>query len=790
VVVPEHANQQREREARRHRVEASTVGAGRAASEVALQSRIGNQSTSAGIDAGVIRRSAGAGLYYDEKQRRLGSRPSGSHRSPGISDEAAEGVGAMFARATTPERDDDQAADPAWQDKLADLRQQPGRPRFLKDSERKHGRGAVTPDFVAKLARDQDARSPDHEQRQEAAAKARAEEQKKADEAAAAKAEAKKDARRRKRDQALARRRERREAADVEAKAKAEAEAEEKAKAEAEAEAKAEAEAAARAEAEAKAEAEARAKAAEEAEERARAEQAKARVEAEAAAEAEADAKPKPSVDWRKVKDAKDHTLFAKAATEYVAEVQGRLGTDDSNAAVRANAQIAAVMPLIAKVNEGKAIGRSRGELARALIELEDRMGKVGVDPLAGPRKAVLARAKKVQEDVQTLESSIGSEATGKRDKVALVDRVKVRASSAIAAAKADQLTTSRAIDELAAQLAAVEREIATAGVDLPVLHLVDGEIGSRQAQLGRLRRGLTRADMEKVLPWVTDRSDASWDDHVVEAVKAAKAAPNIQLEGLRELLPLGPLSRLARAVQVAGALEISLDDTKTNLGVLAEFGRELPPAMVERWLAKMPLARFLELTGVFTPTGLRELAQKVDRTRLDDLMATRTIPAATLAHYANRAALLMGFDGVPKGTWAHVAKQISFGKTPNEKGQYQISGGHDRAVFDSFLQKNAPHRDDSIVWTKESGAIRKVHYKIWENAKKQGTARYEGHKTLITNITEPKWEQRAEEAAWNALKTCRVYPDTGRWVGTDSTNVKWTGFLRNGVSISTVYPK
>jgi hypothetical protein len=833
VVVAEHANKQREREpeSARQRAPAPESGGPSASPEVALQSQLGNRTTSAGITAGVIRRSPGVGLYYDGKQRRQGASPSGSPRNPGISDaaaegvgamfaraeagaapapsdlaahydakasvqaasparsarspgigdDAAEGVGAMFARASTAARDDEQAADPAWQAKLGELQHQPGSPRFLKDGERKRGRGAFTPAFVGKLAGAQDARSPGYDQRQEAAAKAKAEEQKRADEAAAAKAQGKKDGRRAKRDQA----REKKRAAQEAAEEKARAEAEEKARAEAEAKAAAEAEAkaAAEAEAKAKAEAEEKVRAAAEAKAKADADAAaavKAKADAAAAAKAKAEAAPKPTVSWKTAKEGD----LAASAEAYLAEVDIRLKAANGDDAVHAKAQRSKVNDPLAKVKAKRALGRYVPELRTALTNLESAMKEVGVDKLAGPRDAVVARAKAVEDALAELEK-LGSAAGSTAAR--LVGGVKQEASAAVAAARADKLTSAAAIGDADALLGQVERSIELARSDVPVVDLVSGDLGSRRSQLATLRGALSASQMADLVPLVTDRTGEAWCEHLVQTAKAAMAAPKIKVSGLAELLPLCQPPQLARAVKLAGAMDLSLADTKVQVGRLAQYGAELPPSLVDRWFGKMPLARFVDLTSAFTPTGLRAFAEKLDEKRVEVLMGTHAVPASALAHYADRIDLLQSFGGIPKSTWAHVQNQIGYNEVKK-----QISGGHDRALFDGLFAKLPPD-----TWRLKSkwsaGDIEKFEYKIYNSPadkKSKATPKYQGSKTVVTDLADSKWLDQANEAAWDALRRSKVDLGAERWDGTDSTGVAWTGHFKKGtLAMATVYP-
>lgn len=154
---------------------------------------------------------------------------------------------------------------------------------------------------------------------------------------------------------------------------------------------------------------------------------------------------------------------------------------------------------------------------------------------------------------------------------------------------------------------------------------------------------------------------------------------------------------------------------------------------------------------------------------RLKYLIETQRLTAAVLKHYG--AAMLKDFVGVGDAAWSHLT-------TAKLNSQGAISGGHDDAVFNTFVA--------SVHYRVTSTAGRGEIFKVWysdDNGDPVGT------KTLIRGLVGKKatWVGYFNTALWKAIREKTL--TAGTCYVSDADGYRYGLYWRSGASeVDTIY--
>jgi hypothetical protein len=127
-------------------------------------------------------------------------------------------------------------------------------------------------------------------------------------------------------------------------------------------------------------------------------------------------------------------------------------------------------------------------------------------------------------------------------------------------------------------------------------------------------------------------------------------------------------------------------------------------------------------------------------------MVKDKELKADALKKYGG--AWLKTFEGVGEDSKNHLLNI-------HINGSNVISGGHDKATFEAYLNAkiNVPTGQKRGTWTvQKAGTISEVTYTLYYA---DGTVRGTGFKTLINDLTTTidTWADRANKALWKAIK-------------------------------------
>lgn len=182
------------------------------------------------------------------------------------------------------------------------------------------------------------------------------------------------------------------------------------------------------------------------------------------------------------------------------------------------------------------------------------------------------------------------------------------------------------------------------------------------------------------------------------------------------------------------------------------------------------------DLLTEYSAAEIKVLEARIGAPRFTDLIANKRLTAAAIKYYPTN--FLKTFAGATDATWAHLI-DIKY----NAKGG--ISGGHDKAVFDAFAEREGVQ----INSRRSLGSFEKVSYTTFDRSDNELET---GSKTLIPSLGAKKAKMLAavNEALWHAIAEKNF--DVGRadWYATTRDNSQaFSGFYRNG-KIDTFFPE